>query len=346
MDIHRYPEKRELHTNLDPLEDVKCWIAGLKSKRYLTDLINDKHSLQGKMSLQERINTATAFIEIASEYLDQAHNGPQSVSFLPSYYAFLNLAKVYIIFGPYADELKRQRRHGVTYDPALKDSRTLETEYIRIRPKGAVTLFYRTLLGSYPLRSYISLSDIYPYILDIEAEYRTATGHDFKLAPFSIEVKEDENGKQKLYATLQSEIMLKPVPHWTELRYLKAFKGMDKDPNNSELLTSPEIPVGSTKSARDFIRTPLLYGFKQSAISETYQFVPASNSRTLLPEELPILLAFFHMSSVIRYNPQFYKKLVDSKYWPMLLTLRRHGTFKFLLLFWSFINQASYYVFH
>lgn len=346
MKIGRYPETREVFTSLDPLEDVKCWISGLKSKRYLTEFVKDKHALQGRISLQERINAATAFIEIACEYLEQAHNSPQSVSFLPLYYAFLNLAKVYIIFGPFADDLKRQRRHGVTYDPTLKDSRTLETEYIRIRPEGAITLFYRTLLGSYPLRRYIRLSDIYPYILDIDAEYHTATGHYTKLAPFLIEVKQKKNGKQKLYAKLDREMMGEPIPHCTELRYLKAFKGMHKDASDPDLLTSPEIPAGSTKSVRHFIRPPLLYGFKESGESPTYQFVPVCNSGTLLPEEFPILLAFFHMSSVIRYNPQFYKKLIDSKYWPMLLVLRRHATFKFLILFWSFINQTSLYISH
>ena len=50
------------------------------------------------------------------------------------------------------------------------------------------------------------------------------------------------------------------------------------------------------------------------------------------PEEFPIALLFFHMGSVVRYQPEFLAKLRDSRHWPILASASRHGLFKFLLL--------------
>lgn len=345
IDVHRYPVAHKVTTSLDPLEDVICWIEGLRSRRYLKEIAQQKHYLTGGIGLDNRIEGATAFIEIACEYLEQAFRGPKTVSFLSLYYAFLNLAKVYITLGPYAAELNQQRRHGVTYDPGLKESRSLETERIRIMPKGIIPLFYRTLTGSTNLKSKFCLSDIYPFILNISAEYSTATGQLDKLVPFWLKLGKYKDGKQRLQAEqLPPEELTEVLPYPSDLRCLKAFKGMRNDPKNPKIIISPEIHEGAEQTARDFIRPSLLYGMALG--DETLQFVPVCGSSTLLPEELPILLAFFHMSSIVRYNPQFYRKLVDSKYWPLVLALRRHGTFKFLLLFWSFINQSSYYLRH
>lgn len=347
IDVHRYPVALKVTTSLNPLEDVMCWIAGLKSRRYLKEIAQEKHPVSGLVSLDDRIDEAAACIEIACEYLEQAFRGPQTVSFLSLYYAFLNLAKVYVILGPFVIELKRQRRHGVTYDPSLKESRSLETEYIRVRPEGVVPLFYRTLTGSTKIKPRFRVSDIYPFILDISAEYRVAMGQLTKLVPFRLQLGKYRDGKQRLQAEqLRVEEPTAVMSYPDTLRCLKAFKGMRKDPGNPGIIISPEIPEGAEQRARDFIRPSLLYGMAVGEQRVTLQFVPVCGSSTLLPEELPILLAFFHMSSIVRYNPQFYRRLVDSKYWPLVLTLRRHGTYKFLLLFWSFINQASYYLRH
>ena len=87
----------------------------------------------------------------------------------------------------------------------------------------------------------------------------------------------------------------------------------------------------------------MLYG----AVDELgvgYQLVPVAGGKLLLPEELPLICAFYHMSSVVRYDPDTLTKLMGSRCWPMLLALRKHGTYRFLLLFWSFAMQCSSYI--
>jgi hypothetical protein len=58
-------------------------------------------------------------------------------------------------------------------------------------------------------------------------------------------------------------------------------------------------------------------------------------------EELPIVLAFFHLSSVVRYKPEFLARLRDSRYWPVLMSMQTHCMNKLLLLFWSYVHRRT-----
>ena len=56
-------------------------------------------------------------------------------------------------------------------------------------------------------------------------------------------------------------------------------------------------------------------GFGQSWLSHT----PISGKKHVFNEEMCILLAYFHLSNVVRYNPEHLFKLKDSKYWVLLI---------------------------
>ncbi len=60
--------------------------------------------------------------------------------------------------------------------------------------------------------------------------------------------------------------------------------------------------------------------------------LPLSRARLLLPEEVPIFLAFFHLGSVVRYKPHFLDKVLDSPFHPFLLATERHVSAKIGLL--------------
>ena len=79
-------------------------------------------------------------------------------------------------------------------------------------------------------------------------------------------------------------------------------------------------------------------------LSAPVSLTPICNKQLLLPEELPILLAFFHMSNVVRYNPEFLVRLEDSPEWGLLHVFSRQGIYRYLVLFWSFFNQRTYLV--
>lgn len=342
--VHRYPEHHTVISRLNPLEDICCWIQGLKSISYLKELARAKHGISGS-ELTKYGRLACSFVEIATEYLDQAFGGPSSVAFLPLYYAFLNLSKACIVLGPYREELPKQRLHGASYPGAEKDSRGLETEEIVLRPRGTIALLYKTLTGGLEIKKRrTSLSRIYPYILDVEAEYGMVTGQPGLLRPCRVHIVERNSASRLECHLLPSD---GPIPNADDLRYLKAFTGLRRDPHRSDHLVSKFVKAkaqDALASLRQAIRPFLLYVPSAVSRERWYMEVPVSSSHLLLPEELPILLAFFHLSSVVRYKPEFHKKLMDSKYWPLLLAMQKHSSFKFLILFWSFVHQTSVYI--
>jgi len=69
---------------------------------------------------------------------------------------------------------------------------------------------------------------------------------------------------------------------------------------------------------------------------------PVSGSNLLLPEEFPIILAFFHLSNVVRYAPDRLERLFDSQAAGMLETLIRQGSYRFLELFWNFMKKKTH----
>jgi len=87
---------------------------------------------------------------------------------------------------------------------------------------------------------------------------------------------------------------------------------------------------------RSMLHTYLLYGGEST-------YTPlASSLPILLPEEVPIWIAFFHMSSIVRYRPEYLAKLFDDKSWPVLHGLSRHGIFRYLNLTLNFAHQTTY----
>lgn len=342
--LHRYPEYHIVISRLNPLEDICCWIQGLKSISYLKELARAKHGISGS-ELKKYGRLACSFVEIATEYLDQAFGGPSSVAFLPLYYAFLNLSKACIVLGPYREELPKHRLHGASYPGAEKDSRGLETEEILLHPRGTIALLYKTLTDGLEVkRRRISLSRIYPYILDIEAEYRMITGHPGLLRPCRVDIVERNSASRLECRLLPTD---DPIPNADDLRHLKAFSGLRRDSHRPDHLVSKFVKARAQDALaplRQAIRPFLLYVPSGVSHESWFTEVPVSSSHLLLPEELPILLAFFHLSSVVRYKPEFHSKLMDSRYWPLLLAMQKHSSFKFLTLFWSFVHQTSFYI--
>ncbi len=347
-EIHRYNNSETLRSMLNPFEDVMCWLEGLTSVSHVEQLLLSKHRPQGQMSVQERSESVAKLVTLACKYLEQAEKGPKDISFLPLYYALLNLSKAYIVIGPYADELRANRFHGASYN-VDKEAKTLEDDFITLRPKGAIPLFYRTLVGENILEGGneqqasgldLSMSDVYPFIVEVSSEYKMATGKEARLIPFQISVVEKE-GKQRLEALCLGEHREKLDD--TLLSTLQCFRQLHVDPLASGTFVSDWYEKGNTASLRACLRPSMLYTI-MFANGTCIHLVPSSRGKLWVPEEFPLLCAFYHMSCVVRYDPDTMRRLMDSKYWPMLLALRKHGTYSFLLLFWSFVTQCSTYI--
>ena len=345
-EVHRYETTHLVTSLLDPLKDVVCWVKGLTSTKYVEELLESKHNLLGSTSVRERSKTIASFVHLGCEYLEQAEKGPPEISFLPLYYALLNLSKAYIAAGPYYPEISKNRKHGASYAPET-NARNLDNDTIRILPQGTIPLLYRTLVGediflNTPTPLILTMKDIYPYILGISAEYKMATGNEPKLIPFRILIAEGENNKRRI--TAQALRGYEPTLDKINITHLQGFNGLHREGTNKRILVSDWYEAENRDSLMSCLRPAMLYGQLLSA-ETVIQYVPlCSKRRLLMPEELPLLYVFFHMSNVVRYKPEMLTKLMDSKYLPVLLALRRHGIYRFLLLFWSFFNQCCTYI--
>ncbi len=360
--IHRYPSVAEVSTQLDPLEDALLWIKGLRSTAYCADLLAEVHGISGAKSA-EASDAVSSFAKVAGDFLDQAFSGPGDLSYLPVYYAMLNLSKAMIVAKGMLHELDVQRRHGASWSGIDAAPSDLLDDEISLWSTGAIPLLYQVLtahivpvFGATPApKRPLLLKDVYPYILPIGHEFGEAYGRPSGLAPVIVYVDQTDPSMPRLIVQFHHE----HVPSLEDRPRFKLIESF-QDEEGVFVMRAPEGMTGS--DATDFLVTTLprflLYDsaglFETPVTSGRFHGVqrglfvntntPGSSSDLLLPEELPILLAFFHLSNVVRYAPLRLQALLDSRASAMLQSLSRHGTYRFLLLFWSFMNQRTFLI--
>lgn len=332
--VTRYSESKRISTKIDPLDDVLNLVDSLTSREYLTDILRVGHGMSAT-DANARTKLIVPHIEAAVQLIHQSENGPQNVSFLPLYYALLNFAKACILVGPHHNDLPRNRWHGATYPGSSKDSHSLFTENIVIKTGGAIPLFYRTLTGkAFTTERTLKMKDIYPFILDVCAEYEIVVGQPSKFVLMNFSFVDNPNGTTTPRAIVHLE-PYKATPNAGDLRVLVGYK---KDSANPLQFVGPSFRTGDTSAFRRNLRPFLLYD------EDEFTATPVSSKQLLLPEEFPVLLMFFHLSNVVRYKPEFLARVRDSRYWPILSSARRHSILKSLLRFWSFISNRGLFI--
>lgn len=331
--IFRYEEFSPISTNLDPFSDLVTWLEYYSASDYVISLLTTRHGLTSTEARQ-RARLITPHARLARDYIDQSMSGPGDVGFLPSYYAILNLLKICILFGPHHASLPANRWHGASYDTYGKDSQSLLTDRITLKGRGALPLFYQTITGTTsPADFSLPLSEVYPYILDVSAEYELASGEPSKFAQLDFQVvKSGANQHLRVIVNLIGGTS-SPLPKTNQLKVLVGFK---KEAGVVTAFVSKPIAGNLPAQLRAHLRPFLIY-----QLLDGTTFTRISGAHFLMPEEFPIALAFFHMSSVVRYRPEFLAKLKDSRYWPVLSILRRHALFKFLITFWGFTHRKT-----
>jgi len=335
--VLRYRNSVENATLRDPLQDLIVSTEFLLAPEYVAEVLVTKHGVAAKDAVK-RAQRVVAHIKPALAYLAQAFAGPADVSFLPLYYALLNLMKVYILFGPKHNQLNQNKWQGAYYDVYRKASQSLRTEEIVLHDRGAISLFYETITGySIRTRRTIRIGDVYPYIQDVGAEWHLAYHQQNKLRALLIDVSIDQNTGGKLF---RSAIAKPSGSVKGTLRNCPAIKNARAAVAGAYRFRSDVTYAIATLDA-DIIDRHIAR-FLLYTPSPTSSIVPLCTSSTLMFEELPIVLAFFHLGSVVRYNPELLARLRTSRYWPVISSLRYHGIMKFMLLFWSYIQQAHH----
>jgi hypothetical protein len=342
--IARYDSIASATSPLDPIEDVTCWVAGLNSAGYTSDVLSQIHGITSPSAVRQAAHAIAAFSRSAIGLLEQAYSGPPEVSFLPLYYAILNLSKVSIVAQGSLPSLGANRWHGASYNPLAKVSHDLLNEVVVIKPKGVLPLLFTAITGCQPPKSdrTIRMRDIYPYLRSVGYEYRHAYGEETALQFLSLTVIGDAaNGFRVLART--AEVARAEAGN---LRYLKAITGFrataSPDQFHSESVSAPD-PDSARQRLLPKIRRFLLYETITNAVGQpTGALTPLSNRQFLLPEEIPIWIAFFHLANIVRYNAEFMERLRDTKVWPVLLNMRKHCVLRYPLLSWSALHKKEF----
>lgn len=346
MTIHRFEGVQSITSITDPFTVLNSWIAGLGSAGYVSDLLREIHGFNDKSEIASSAKLIATFAENAVGLIEQALSGSPEVAFLPIYYSLQNLAKIYVVLTGRRRELlgKDHRSHGVTRRQRV--SRSLLSEELVLKPRGTIPLFYQSITGEMWGKTdvIISLAEIYPYVSGVTYEFEQLYKRKGKLNPIHIELREDESQHWSLAAKL-----VRPSKSKLDgLDYFKVLKDFKKHP------TEPHTFVGRTRH-KDFaeakkrciadLRRMLLNserGIRSPTVTLYLPMTPVSNSDILLPTELPILLAFFHLSTLVRYFPEKIAQLRDSRAWSLLLNMRRDTAYSFMLAFWSNLHKTNY----
>ncbi len=348
--IHRYDEIKSVNTLIDPLRVYCSWIEGLRSKEHVADILRKVHGFNTSSEINKASLAINAHALHAVNFIQQGLLGPKEVSFLPLYYGLLNLSKILIIVQGYQNELSKNKYHGVSYDKDLKQSQDLLNEIITLHKKGTISLYYKSLTNEELVKTQkqvsVNLKDIYLNITSLSVEIYEIYGITLPYVNIGIKLIGDNQSGYHLEATVQDGL-----PRGYTLRHLKAIKNFskkqtvttNKNGTRTHDLTTPHTfvtkkCVKSKEEAREYLcKEHLNRHLLNNFISQHTLYVrtPLSKKTLIFSEELCILLALFHMSSIVRYNPEMLEKLINSKAWSLLLGLTTDGLLSFFEIFWS-----------
>jgi hypothetical protein len=345
-EVFRYDEVCTATTPLNPIEDLCSWVSGLRSTGYSSDILKTKHVMTKGGEIKACADLISTYALNAVAFIEQSFSCLPEVSFLPLYYAVLNLSKIYVIMAGKKNRLEQQRFHGATYRLSQKP-RDLLAQKIILKGQGALPLFYESITSEkWNIKDReILLSNVYPYIQGISHEYGIAYKSPIPFQDCSIKIE----GSSTDGFSAQVKLFPGSHPRDQDKRYLKLLRGFQRTGKGSDIYRTKKVVASTdqaTKAVLEDVRRSLLYQHYNVHQTKILTQTPLSNQQMLLPEEFPIVLAFFHLSNLVRYNPEYLGKIKDSKYWSMVLALRKHALLRFLILFWSYVNRTSYFILH
>jgi hypothetical protein len=208
---------------------------------------------------------------------------------------------------------------------------------IVLRRGGVFPLFYEAVTGrSLGTRAItLKVREFLPFVTGVGHEYGLATGQLPPLCGISFGLVVN-NGVQHAQAIIASR-----VPY-SSAELTPFLRGYNAVPGSPRTFIGPQIQnvLAPWSELRASLNTYLLYRIDEKT---TYSAL-TTNKKLQCPQELPIALLFFYMSSVVRYRPEFFARLRDSKYWPVISSARVHAFLDFLFVFWCYVQKRNYYI--
>lgn len=341
----RHNESTEIGSDLDPIVDIINFISSFKSIGYTSDILKEIHGFTNSSEIKKTSKLISLHITNSERLANQAFKSSPETSFLPLYYSTLNLIKVHLLIKNRRVDLAKNRWHGAVYKEQEMSKQFLN-EKIIIKSNGTIPLYYNTLSKkSIPKKGFtVTLKELYHNISAISAEYTMITKQKVGFMTHVNQFIEDKTNGHYLKIRIGSEHLASNAP---AARSIKAYSGLKriKNADGTYHYETEKIKGNfedakkkiSEKVKRYLLSDKAIKGFNTTWYSNT----PISGRTHVFNEEMSIMLAYFHLSNVIRYNPEHLYKLMDSKYWPIILGLRMHGFLTFeKLMYGNFIKKS------
>lgn len=343
MDFLRYDTSFLASSSLNPIEDLMNLIASLKSLGYTSDLLKEVHGFQNSKEINKTAKIISLHIGIGLELAEQGLTANPQTSYLPLYYSVLNINKALLLCLGKREALNKNKWHGAQY-LEKEMGRDLLNERISLKAGGSIPLLYQSISNKKIGKNGIVLTvgELYSNISSVSIEYNTVTKkHQDYLIHKAEVVRDDENG-HFLRIRVPNNFSYEELPG---PRTLAAYPNIKKIRGEDGKITYETKRVKEEFSSFHYslqkkIRRYLISDFNSS--QTWYSVTPISGKEHVLNEELSITLAFFHLSNVVRYNPEHLFRISDSKYWPIILGLRKHGYLRFQKLMWGNFLKTSF----
>jgi hypothetical protein len=182
------------------------------------------------------------------------------------------------------------------------------------------------------------MADLYSRISDVGLEYGLASKRLTQIA--HVQFSSDAGTQGFRFRAKVLEAAGNPDLTIADLRLLCSFKKIDT--NVFATAWQPAPPEAEWPILLHLFLRPYLLNHPLYPSDQRYASTPICDMQLFLPEEIPIILTSFHLSSIVRYKPEFFARVRDSRFWPIVAASRQHCLFKFLLLTWSFLQQRDY----
>ncbi len=329
VNLLRYKETNVISTRLDVLEETMNYLSFFRSLEFTEDNLLKTHNIRNAAKRKILAKEIKEHISLSIDLANQAFNSKEELSYLPLYYSCLNLIKAHLLFMNKKEDLYRNLKHGMSYNEKLM-RRDFFNEELTFYKDGVVPFYYRTISGKTITNSErirIKIKDVYAKIKDIYAEYLLlSSGHS--------QIIELKGG----IIEYQGEEFIKLIKHSSRYENLPSLRSVSSINNfklhpDKQLYLSKEPIINENqieKYINDNINKYYISNYFCNNCKEFHLYTFVSGAKHVFNEELSIALAYFHLSNIIRYNPIHYRKLVDSKYNPLITALRKNGYFTFI----------------
>lgn len=342
----RHDTSTIIESDLDPIIDIMNFISSFKSKGYTADILKEIHGFNNASEIKKTSKLISLHVTNAERLAHQGFESTPETSFLLLYYSTLNLIKVYLLIKKRRVDLSKNRWHGAVYKEQEMNKQFLN-EKIIIKSKGTIPLYYNTIIGeTIPNSGFtITLKELYQNISTISAEYTMITKQKVGFMAHSNIFIEDKINGHYLKLRIGSVYQANNAPTAIKIKAypgLKRIKSQDGTYHYESARIKGEFEVAKRKLSKNVIRHLLSDTAMNGLIQHSwFSNTPISGREHVFNEEMSIMLAYFHLSNIIRYNPEHLYKLMDSKYWSIILGLRMHGFLRFeKLMYGNFIEKS------